>query len=62
MKSINYFPNIKLFILSLINSLSDMGTLLLISFYFFIILGCLGLTHLSERMHYRCRTTIKICK
>ena len=60
MKSINYFPNIKLFILSLINSLSDMGTLLLISFYFFIILGCLGLTLLSERMHYRCRTTNEI--
>ena len=60
MKSINYFPNIKLFILSLINSLSDMGTLLLISLYFFIILGCLGLTLLSERMHYRCRTTNEI--
>ena len=60
MKSMNFFPNIKIFILSLINSLSDMGTLLLITFYFFIILGCLGLTLLSERTHYRCRTTNEI--
>jgi len=57
LRSIHAFPNMKIFIITLINSLGDLGNIFFLTLFFFIIFGVTGLSLWSEILHYRCRTT-----
>ena len=60
LKSINALPNMKIFIITLINSLGDLGNIFFLTLFFFIIFGVTGLSIWSERSHYRCRISNEI--
>ena len=60
LKSINALPNMKIFIITLINSLGDLGNIFFLTLFFFIIFGVTGLSIWSERLHYRCRISNEV--
>ena len=60
LRSIHAFPNMKIFIITLINSLGDLGNIFFLTLFFFIIFGVTGLSLWSEILHYRCRTTKEV--
>ena len=59
LKSMSLLPSMKKFISTLLNSLSDLSSVLLMMIFFYFIFALFGLSLWSEAFTYRCRTTVE---
>jgi hypothetical protein len=57
LKTMSLLPHMRTFILVLINSLLDVGTVFILICFFVIIFAIFGLSFWNEKFDYRCRTT-----